>query len=267
MQYKLIASDMDGTLLDLKRAISPENLAAIRKALDLGVIFTISTGRSMVAVKRYQEILQLKTPIITYNGGAIVMPDTGEVLYQKNLNPKAAARVIRRGRALKASMCIWSGNTLYILREDTYTMQYAERAGGATLLKRSEVRDVIQQGISKILWYDTEERLEKFQESLSKKPIEDVAYFTSSAVFLEIVDSGVSKGSALQFLGEYHGISAAEMIAIGDGMNDIAMLEYAGLGVAMENASDAVKDAADFVTGANVNDGVAQVIERFVLQK
>jgi len=266
MQYKLIAADMDGTLLGPDRTISQKNLAAIRRALDLGVIFTVSTGRPMIAMRKYQEVLQLQTPIITYNGGVVMMPDSGEVLYQKNMNPSAADAVIQRGKALDASMCIWSGDNLYTLREDAYTTQYAGRAGGATLIKEAQVADVIRQGIGKILWYDEPQRIEAFQDALRHTPIEQVTYFTSSPAFLEIVDHQVSKGNALRFLGEYHGVSAAEMMAIGDGMNDLAMLEYAGLGVAMGNASDTVKAVADVMTGSNADDGVAQAIERFVLR-
>ncbi|MCL2843055.1 MAG: Cof-type HAD-IIB family hydrolase [Oscillospiraceae bacterium] len=265
MQYKLIAADMDGTLLNPNRTISKKTLTAIRQVLDMGVIFTVSTGRPMAGMRQYQEILQLKTPIITYNGGAIVMPDSGEVLYQKNLEPQAAASVIYRGQVLDASMCIWSEDKLYILREDAYTTQYAERAGGAILVGETEIADIIRQGIGKILWYDAPENVAMYQDALDRTPIEHVTYFTSSPAFLEIVDHQVSKGHALQLLGAHHGISMAEMIAIGDGMNDLTMLEYAGLGVAMGNASDTVKAAADVVTASNADDGVAQAIERFVL--
>jgi len=266
MQYKLIAADMDGTLLDSNKTISQKNLTAIRQALELGVIFTISTGRPVQGVQRYQETLQLETPIITYNGGVIVTPCGSEVLYQRNMEPESAAAVIRHGQDFDASMCIWADNKLYILREDERTIQYAKSAGGAIRIQGDEIKEVIRRGIAKILWYDEPSKIEAFQETLRRTPLRNVVYCTSTPSFLEFVDHHVSKGQGLQFLGEHHGISAAEMIAIGDGMNDLTMLEYAGLGVAMENAPEAVKAAADVITASNEDDGVAQVIERFILQ-
>jgi len=266
MQYKLIACDMDGTLLDPNREISPGNLAAIRKVLDLGVIFTISTGRPVQAAQRYQEVLQLKTPIITYNGGMIVTPDGDEVLYERNLDPKAAAEVIRLGHKLGAPQNIWSENRLYSLHADIWSIGYAGFAKEELhVIKESEIDQIAAQGIAKILWYDELPKVEAYQETLRQTDLEHVHFFTSSPDFLEIVDSRVSKATALQFLGEYHGISPAEMIAIGDGMNDISMLEYAGLAIAMENAPDAVKAVADWITRSNTEDGVAYALEKYVL--
>ena len=140
----------------------------------------------------------------------------------------------------------------------------AERGTIFTLLDDPET--IAKQGISKILWSDEPERTAKVQAELPRKlHAEDVTYFTSGPRYLEFVDEKVSKGAALVRLAVQFGTESDAIIAIGDGMNDRTMLEYAGLGIAMGNAPDKLKAVADFITGTNEEDGVAQAIERFIV--
>ena len=153
------------------------------------------------------------------------------------------------------------------------TVRTATERSGARLQKISgveplEVADreaLAKAGITKIIWYDTHDRIQEWMGRLSPDAFESINYCTSNPAFLEFFNGKVSKRVAIQKLGELLGISAAETVAIGDGLNDIPMLEYAGLSVAMGNASEKVKAIAHQVVADNDADGVAQAIEAFIL--
>ena len=131
----------------------------------------------------------------------------------------------------------------------------------------TEIEQLIEKGINKILWYDDVERIEEYERELKTILSPTVNFHTSQPFFLEFVDINASKAIALEKLGSHYGICKEEMIAIGDGYNDLSMIEYAGLGVAMENAPQEIKQAADFVTLSNEDDGVAYVIDKFILNE
>ena len=124
---------------------------------------------------------------------------------------------------------------------------------------------LLDQGITKILWYDEVPSINQWQEELKDVEFDSVTFCTSQPFFLEFFNSKVSKAVAMEKIGEIYGISREEMIAAGDGYNDLAMIEYAGLGVAMENAVDGVKAVAQYITASNEEDGIAKVIEEFIL--
>ena len=124
---------------------------------------------------------------------------------------------------------------------------------------------LVKKGVTKILWYDEAEKIKIFQETLQKESFNEVTFCTSKPEFLEFFNSGVSKAAAMEFLGKLYGINREEMIAIGDGDNDLAMIEYAGLGISMENGSEKVKKAAGYITASNDQNGVALAIEKFIL--
>ena len=126
---------------------------------------------------------------------------------------------------------------------------------------------VLQQGITKILWYDNPEVLEQYISQLKDENFQHTTFTKSRAYFLEFFSNKVSKAVAMEKLGEYYGIKQEEMIAIGDQTNDLPMIEYAGLGVAMANAVDKVKEAADYITLSNNDAGVAHTINKFILDR
>ena len=264
MQYRMIAIDMDGSLLDSNRKISDNTISAIKKARKAGVIVTVATGRSIRGVEIYRKILPIKAPLITYNGAVIIdLPDR-EILYDVTLEEKVASDIIDFGKKFSTTMCIWFQNQLYVYEINERVAQYTEVYGIHPIIIDNEAM-LIQQGITKILWFDEINNIKKYQQELEISLKGNVNFCTSSPYFLEFFDGDASKGNALKFLGEYYNIDASEMIAIGDGMNDVPMIEYAGLGVAMGNAPEELKELSDFITLTNDEDGVAHVIEQFVL--
>ncbi len=265
MTFKLIAVDMDGTLLNDKGIITPHTIAAIKAAIDKGVIFTISTGRPIQGVDKYNDILDLKAPIITYNGAMIVQSDTHEILFSKTLLYNDAMDIMKIGNEIGITMLVWANNKLYCNFFNEKVDDYKKLSNVEPILI-DDYNTLAKSGITKILWYEQSNVILNLQHGLEKITFEKVTYCTSKPTFLEFFNSEVSKAKAMKIIGEIYNIKRDEMIAIGDGYNDLPMIEFAGLGVAMENAPEGVKQHSDYITTkSNNSDGIAEVIEKFVL--
>lgn len=265
MRYKLIAADMDGTLLNDSGVITPKTVMAIREAIASGAIFTVSTGRPIQGVDKYNNLLNLKAPIITYNGAMIVKSDTREVLFSKTLLYSDAMTILKIGNEMCITMCVWASNKLYCNVHNKRVDDYKKLSGLEPILI-DDYNELAKSGITKILWYDQATVIEEVQEKLKDVLFEKVTYCTSKPTFLEFFHSEVSKAKAMKTIGKIYNIKREEMIAIGDGYNDLPMIEYAGLGVAMANAPEGVKQKSDYITQHSNNcDGIAEVIKKFVL--
>lgn len=262
MKYKFVAADMDGTLLNSRGEITPDTVEEIRKLAEKDVVFTVSTGRPIQGVTKYKEVLGLTGPVITYNGAMIVNAKDNRVLFEQGLLREDARKIWELGQTYNTTMCIWAGNQLYGNRLDDKIHDYKKLSGVEPVLAE-DIETLLDIGITKILWYDEVERIESFLAQLSPDLFCEVSYCTSKPTFLEFFSDKVSKAVAMEKIGELLGISREEMVAIGDGLNDLSMIQYAGLGVAMGNAAKEVKEHAQFVTDTNDEEGVKKVLEKF----
>lgn len=264
MRYKLIAVDIDGTLLDDKGQLSRKTEQTIKEVVERGVIFTLSTGRPISGIGKYVHLVSSGAPVIVYNGAKIVNPITGNAYYKKELTDEAALKILERGNALGTTVAAWCNDRLYfsVLNEKAEAYKVKREA-----VMLSDMENLAREGIIKILWIDSAERIGAFSRELKIEPIEKTSAFPSEEIYMEFVDSSVSKGAALKKVGEICGIKQNEIIAIGNGFNDVSMIKNAGLGVAMENAPDEVKSYADYITCSNDCNGVAAVLEKFVLDE
>jgi Cof subfamily protein (haloacid dehalogenase superfamily) len=265
MAYKLIAVDIDGTLLNSDGILTEETRKAIADCVDHRIVFTISTGRPIQGVRELNRTLNLDCPYITYNGAMVVLGLSGEVLYEQRLSAEHARSILRLGQEWDTTMLVWTDNKLYADRQNERVSQYAQASGTEPVIT-GNLTDVVTQGVTKILWYDDVESINRYQSLAESRLSDEINCHTSRPFFLEFVDQKASKAIALERIGEYYGIDRREMIAVGDGQNDISMIRYAGLGVAMGNAQPSVKAAADFVTRSNDEDGLAYTIRRFILE-
>lgn len=264
MEYKLIALDMDGTLLNSKGEISDKNILAIRMAEERGILIVISTGRAVQGIEKYNSVLKLSDPVVAYNGAMIADLGTQTIMFEKCLEVNDAKKIIEIGRSYNTTMCIWSKNKLYVNEINDRVENYKKLSGVEPIYMQDE-EELCSQGITKILWYDTVENIAKFNVGFAVDEFEQVSYCKSMPHFLEFFNKEVSKATAMKKVGEIYGIKASEMIAVGDGANDVSMIEYAGLGVAMANAEEELKMKANIVTKSNDEDGVAEVIYRYLL--
>ena len=263
-KYKLLALDIDGTLLNDKRELTDRTVEAIKRAIESGVHVTLCTGRPIQGVKWLVEKLGIITPVITYNGAEIVDPASGEILFKNQLLPEDAVKIAEWGMDRGVTLIVWSQGDLYGYPMNERVDFYKQIA----LTEPKEVTDIkglAEKGITKIIWFDEVERINQLKTQLNKSDFKSVTYVTSNPKFLEFFNSEVSKRISMERLCDLIGVTKEETVAIGDGYNDVPMLEGAGLSIAMGNAPDDIKALCVAVTDDNNNDGVAKAIERYIL--
>ncbi len=264
MKYKLIAIDMDGTFLNSNHEISDRNTNAVINAMDKGVKVVIATGRGPTTLCDHKEKLKFDTPFIVYNGAGVKYLDKKEYILRFNLDYDVAEKIYNYGNELGVAVLLWVDDKLYANADTKYCDFYKKH----TSVEFSIIENFEQFkgcGIHKIMFISEAENIQKIYDDVVEKGFDETNFTISIPTFLEFYSKETSKGQAVLNYARQLGINADEIIAIGDGMNDLTMINMAGLGVAMGNASDIVKKEADFITTTNDDYGVARVIEKFVL--
>ncbi len=264
MEYKLIAIDMDGTMLNSNHEVSQKNVEVVKSAIERGVNVVISTGRSSVALKKYVTQFDFKSPFIVYNGAGMKYLDTSEYITRADLEFEVAKSVCAKGLELGTAVLVWADDELYVKGTKEGIRFYSFHAG--TSFIEIEDFDLLKdKGIHKVMYSDSPENIRKLYDIYVDDGYDASNFSVSVPQILEFYNKNASKGDAVLNYAKSLGIKQEEIICIGDGMNDISMIEMAGLGVAMDNACDELKSIANFVTKSNDEDGVAYVIEKFVL--
>ncbi|QDR81905.1 Cof-type HAD-IIB family hydrolase [Sporomusa termitida] len=265
MKIKLIALDLDDTLLDSKLAVSPRACAAIRKAVAIGVMVTIATGRMYASALPYARQLGLDVPIITYNGALIKSCLSGEVLLNRPVPRELTGQILALCRERGWHVQTYVDDELHVAELNHYAQRYAELAGVPAVVLGNRL--YTEAGCpSKILIMADPAEIVKISGQLKAAFAGKLSIAVSKPTFLELTDPLANKGQALAFLADGLGIKQAEIMALGDSGNDLAMVQYAGWGVAMGNANAAVKAAARLETLSNDADGVAEAIEKYILR-
>ena len=276
MSYDLIAIDIDGTLLTSRRDISARTLHALRRAAAAGKHVALCTGRSLNSGRAAAEMVPPSTTLIFHSGALILESLDGPLLRAVNMPRDLAIDLVdfckRRGHdplvyeAVPESRYIWfepprSGNGW----RERYLEANADKA-----IPTDDLGEVLNRDPAQIAVAGKGSSMDALGAELAGYGNRIGAIMSRSTLVddywcMEIVPAGVSKAKALAFLGERYGIGPDRMISIGDNFNDLDMIEYAGLGVAMGNAPDAVRRAADLVAPTNDADGVAHVIDTCLL--
>lgn len=264
MTYKLIAMDMDGTLLNEQLKISDRTQKALHAAKKKGIYVTLATGRMYCSALPFAQGLQLDVPLITYNGALIKDACTEETYYHEPVFYEAALTVIELAEARGLHINVYLDDKLYVQEIEERTKLYLKIAN-VPAYPVGRLSSFLKAAPTKILVIGEPEELRELQQAIQKKLGQQVEITKSKPFFLEIISCHASKGKALASLAEKWGIEREEIMAFGDNYNDLSMLDYAGLGVAMGNAPDDVKQKADLVAESNEEDGMAKVIERMVL--
>lgn len=269
MSFRLIATDLDDTLLDDNSRISERNRQAVRQAVSLGIQFVIATGRMFqTSVKYIDELgLQGDPPLINFHGALIKTAHSQEILFHQPLANSLAVELAEELALHGCYVSLFIGDRIYITEESKYSRFYSSLSGVvlrevgnlAAFLRKTGARP---SKISVISW---DGRLDMIGTALQERFGEALSVLQSRPSFLEITDRRATKGQALGWLADRLGIAREHVMAFGDGQNDLDMLGYAGLGVAVANARPEVIRVADLVAASNLDDGVAEVIEQYVL--
>ncbi|SFN55928.1 hypothetical protein SAMN05216516_11086 [Izhakiella capsodis] len=269
MAIKLIAIDMDGTLLNPQHEISEGVKAAITAAKSQGIIVVLATGRPYVGIERYLTELDLKREgqyAISYNGALVHRTLDGELVSEVSLGFDDYLYFEKLARDLGVHFQALDKTALYTPNKDIseFTIHESYLTGIPVRYRSVEEMDK-QLTFPKVMMIDPPELLDAAIARLPQAARDNYTLMKSAPYYLEILNKQVNKGYGVRMLAGLLGISSEDVMAIGDQENDIAMIEYAGVGVAMGNAIDSVKSAARFVTRTNREDGVAYAIERFAL--
>ena len=266
MKYKLIASDLDGTLLNGESELTPRTKAALLKAVEAGALFVVATGRAVRGVESLCELFDKDMPFIVFNGASAIMCKSRRTLFNKFLDIAPAKEAYELGMGLGIPMAVWTDKRLWVSGSHEATEAYRNLYGMDRLII-TDLGRLSGENIYKVIWVGSAEDIRRYQSEMNERFAGKMNCHSSMPQYLEFVCPKAGKGSALEDIGRLFGIDRSEMIAVGDGYNDISMLEYAGLGVAVENAPDDVKAASDLVTLSNSADGVAAVIEEYILSR
>lgn len=244
LEIKLIALDMDGTLLNEQGEISPGNRNAIKEAEAKGVPVVLSTGRSLLTCRDHAQSLELSSYLVTVNGSEIWSGD-GELVERNMVDVEHIQWMHELAKKYQAKFWATATNNVWKNEMPEKLTDHMWLKFGFDDIKQDHVRNTIL-------------------EQLQTKGLFEIS--NSSPYNIEINPLGINKAKALERVSDLLGLTLNHVMSVGDSMNDIAMIKAAGLGVAMGNAQDIVKEAADWVTATNEEDGVAQAIREWVLK-
>lgn len=277
MNYKMICIDMDGTLLNSKKGLSEVNKIALKKAYDDGVHIIICTGRNSRSALYFANEIGIKSAIIANNGG-LVIDEEGKLLFKEALEKKECQKILEVSAKYKTIPNFHALGKIYLnskfrmfINNVFFNRNVPEKYKIKNVyLKKlddwNSLFDAKTEVFGKCIMLDpSRDKLKRIENELRDADLFELTY--SGKFCLEINMRGVSKGKAVKMLGDRLNIKQEEIICIGDNGNDISMLKYAGLGVAMKNGTQEVKDIADYITDTNDNNGVAKVVEKFIFHK
>lgn len=268
MKYKLLALDLDGTLTNSKKEISEHTKKTLMKFQKAGGRIVLASGRPTYGIVPLMEELKLKEYngfMLSFNGAVITECATGEVVYQQQLAMDAPAMLNSLAREYEVNILTYENESIVTEdKDDIYVIKEA-------MINKMPIKEVEDFGeyvdfpATKCLMVGEGSYLAEVEEKVKAKVGEDMSVYRSEPFFLELMPLNVDKAASLQRLLEYLDMDREEMIACGDGFNDTTMIAFAGLGVAMENAQKSVKKIADYIAPSNDDDGVAHVVNKFVL--
>ena len=264
---KLIALDLDGTLLDDNKNISKENIDAINYAKAHGAKVVISTGRPRAGVEKVLNTLGINGDdeyLIIYNGGKILNVGTNETIYSTTINGKIVKELYEESKLLNTDIHAFRENEELITpKHNPYTDVEAKiNFIEDHLYDFNKIKD--DDLFIKCMLVSDQDNLTNAMANVNEKFYKEFSMVRSSTIFLEFLNKNSDKGKALKALADYLHIDMSEVMAMGDANNDISMIKVAGVGVAMENAFEEVFEYANYITDTNNNSGVAKAIMKYM---
>lgn len=267
MEYKLIVLDLDGTLTNAQKKITPHTRETLMRAQQQGIRLVLASGRPTYGIVPLADELKLGEfggYILSYNGGEIINWETKEMIYDNVLPDEVVPILYETAREHGLTILTYDGAD--IITEDSQNPYVRKEAflNKMTVRETNDFLTDITLPVAKCLIVGDADRLIPLESELRLRLQGRINVFRSEPYFLELVPQGIDKALSLSVLLEKTRIRREEVMAIGDGFNDLPLIRFAGLGVAMGNAQEPVKKAADYITLSNEEDGVAAALEHFI---
>lgn len=267
MQYRLIAMDLDGTLTNDQKVITEKTKAVLMAAQQQGIRLALASARPSPGLFRERDALDLqhhKGILMSYNGGRIVDAQTGKVLFETAMDLEQTRRVLRKLEALPVTPILDDGVQFYVTDKNGFKVDYECRNNNMTCTEVENLADFLHFAPIKILMSVEPAALKAVQQTIREFLPENLTVVQTAAFYLEIIPAVINKGQGIRDICKVLDIDTAQVITFGDAENDIPMLREAGMGVAMGNAAETVKAAADMVTLGNNEDGIAAALEKLL---
>lgn len=264
--YRAIALDLDGTLTNHEKVVTPKTREALLKAAAKGAVIILASGRPTYGIEPVAECLELNQRggyILSYNGGNIVNAKTGEKLFSQFLPDEVIPELYAYAKEHGHALLGYAGNEIITEMPDDQYVKEESRINKMNIRKVDNLFESLEPHPTKLLMTGDPTLMLKAEEELVEKLGDRMDIFRSAPFFLELVPKGIDKAKSLTRLLTKINLTPANLIAFGDGYNDLSMLKLAGMGVAMENAAPEVRAEADYVTLSNEEDGVAAALTHF----
>lgn len=266
ISYRAIALDLDGTLTNHEKVVTPKTREALLKAAANGAVIILASGRPTYGIEPVAECLELNQRggyILSYNGGNIVNAKTGEKLFSQFLPDEVIPELYAYAKEHGHALLGYAGNEIITEMPDDQYVKEESRINKMNIRKVDNLFESLEPHPTKLLMTGDPTLMLKAEEELVEKLGDRMDIFRSAPFFLELVPKGIDKAKSLTRLLTKINLTPADLIAFGDGYNDLSMLKLAGMGVAMENAAPEVRAEADYVTLSNEEDGVAAALTHF----
>lgn len=266
LPYRAIALDLDGTLTNHDKVVTQKTREALLQAEAEGVVIILASGRPTYGIEPVAECLELDKRggyILSYNGGNIVNAKTGEKLFAQFLPDEVIPILYRYAKEKDHALLGYAGNEIITEMPDDQYVKEESRINKMNIRKVENLFEALEPHPTKLLMTGDPADMLKAENELSEILGDRMDIFRSAPFFLELVPKGIDKAKSLLRLLSKINLTPADMIAFGDGYNDLSMLKLAGMGVAMQNAAPEVRAEADYITLSNEEDGVAAALEHF----
>lgn len=266
MKYSILALDIDGTLTNSNKIITPKTLAAVEKVIDAGGKVILSSGRPVIGIKPIAEQLLLNTKggyILAYNGAEIIDCKTGKSILKKMLSKETYSTICSIARKYGVNALTYDDTSILAESDDAKYVIKEAANNGLNIKKVKNLEKAISGPVFKFMIVGEPDNLLVAKKELEGLIGDVVSIFFSEPYFLEITPKNIKKDLSLEYLISFLGKTRDELMCIGDGLNDIPMFQISGFAVAMENAYPETKKYADAITLSNDNDGVAYAIDKY----
>ena len=267
MKYKLIALDLDGTLKNSNNEITPKTKEALIKAQELGVKVVLASGRPTPGLRHEAHELELEKYegyILSFNGARVVDLKTKETIYEQTLTIDEAKKAYDHAKEYNLACMTYEDDVIVTEDIDDEYVNVESRINDIEKKKVDSFKNNLKNPIHKVLLTGQPDYVGNIVDEF-KEPFGDtLSIYRSAPYFIEVMAKGIDKAASLDRLAKSLGIKQEEVMAFGDGYNDLSMIEYAGMGVAMGNAVDEVKERANLVTLSNDEDGIAKVLSKYI---
>lgn len=266
--YKILAFDIDGTLVDSNKNVTPATKEAVRKAAKKGCKIVIATGRPVPGITKTAQAIgldELDGYVLSFNGGIVMSYKDGRTIFENMIPMEYYAEICDIAKECNVNIISYENYNVVTEKKDDKYVDIECKINGIDCKEVKSLKDYLTFPVPKFIMLGDGDYLAEVEKKVQAKIGDKLDVYRSEPFFLEILPKGVNKADSLNKLLSHLNLKREELMAFGDGFNDISMIEFAGMGVAMSNGNDVIKEKADYIAPSNDEDGIAYVLNKFVL--